>query len=93
MAPLLLVSYCLALCVARQVTQSYLPRVCAQRESELDEKERKIQEKIKAKLDKTKDVKDVKKAGVKAKISVLPQIDNLFEEYNGKVDAGADKDS
>jgi hypothetical protein len=59
----------------------------------LDEKERKTQEKIKAKLDKTKELKDVKKAGVKSKISVLPQIDNLFEEYNGKEDVGADKDS
>ena len=68
----------LALCVARQVTQSYLPRVCAQRESQLDEKERKIQEKIKAKLNK----KEVKKNGVKEKMSVLPQIDNLFNELN-----------
>merc|ERR1712088_672065 len=64
----------LALCVARQVTQSYLPRVCAQRESQLDEKERKIQEKLKAKLNK----KEVKKNGVKEKMSVLPQIDNSF---------------
>lgn len=72
----------LALCVARQVTQSYLPRVCAQRESELDEKERKIQEKIKAKQNKDKSEKDIKKAGIKTKMSVLPQIDTLFDEYN-----------
>ena len=74
----------LALCVARQVTQSYLPRVCAPRVSDLDEKERKIQEKIKAKLNKPKDAIDVKKGGVKTKMSVLPQIDNLFNEYNTK---------
>ena len=75
----------LALCVARQVTQSYLPRVCIQRESYLDEKERKIQEKVQAKLNKTKEVKDVKKPGTKTKMSVLPQIENLFNEYNDNV--------
>lgn len=74
----------LALCVARQVTQSYLPRVCSQKESVLDEKERKIQEKVEAKLNKTKVLKDVKKDGTKSKMSVLPHIENLFNEYNEK---------
>ena len=82
----------LALCVARQVTQSYLPRVCAQRESQLDEKERKIQEKIKAKQNKDKSGKDIKKAGIKTKMSVLPQIDTLFDEYNKNEDV-VDKQS
>ena len=82
----------LALCVARQVTQSYLPRVCAQRESQLDEKERKIQEKIKAKQNKDKPQKDIKKDGIKTKMSVLPQIDTLFDEYNTKEDV-VDKQS
>ncbi|TRY62968.1 hypothetical protein TCAL_06858 [Tigriopus californicus] len=40
----------LATCVARQVTQSYLPRVLTPRESELDAKAKKIQEKIEEKL-------------------------------------------
>merc|ERR1711981_1465659 len=58
----------LALCVARQVTQSYLPRVCAQRESAIKEKERKIQEKVESKLNKQKNGKEVKKQGTKPKV-------------------------
>lgn len=40
----------LAVCVARQVTQSYLPRILEKRESELDAKARRVQSKIDAKL-------------------------------------------
>ena len=40
----------LAVCVARQVTQSYLPRVLKPKESELDAKARKIQQKVEEKL-------------------------------------------
>ena len=74
----------LALCVARQVTQSYLPRVCAQRESAIKEKERKIQEKVESKLNKQKNGKEVKKQGTKPKMSILPQIETLFDEYEEK---------
>jgi len=42
----------LAVCVARQVTQSYLPRILEKRESELDAKARRVQSKIDAKLSK-----------------------------------------
>ena len=42
----------LAVCVARQVTQSYLPKVLTPRESELEAKARIIQEKVDAKLKK-----------------------------------------
>merc|ERR1712110_1245973 len=42
----------LAVCVARQVTQSYLPRILEKRESELDAKARRIQSKLDAKLSK-----------------------------------------
>ena len=44
----------LAVCVARQVTQSWVPRVLTPRESELDAKARIIQEKVEAKLKKKK---------------------------------------
>ncbi len=44
----------LAVCVARQVTQSYLPRVLARRESELDAKARAVQEKVEEKLRRAK---------------------------------------
>ena len=40
----------MAVCVARQVTQSYLPKVLKPKESELDAKARKIQQKIEEKL-------------------------------------------
>lgn len=42
--------FILALCVARQVTQSYLPKVLKPKESEQDAKARKIQQKIDEKL-------------------------------------------
>merc|ERR1712203_630959 len=42
----------LAVCVARQVTQSYLPRILEKRESELDAKARRVQGRIDAKLTK-----------------------------------------
>ena len=78
----------LALCVARQVTQSYLPRVCAPRVSAIDEKEQRVQEKIQAKLNKKGTaVRDVKKAGTKAKVDVLPQIEKLFNDYDEKTTA------
>ena len=47
----------LGVCIARQVTQSYLPRVLTPRESESDAKSRQIQEKIEAKLKKQKERK------------------------------------
>ena len=40
----------LAVCVARQVTQSYLPRILEKRESELDAKAKRIQSKIDSKM-------------------------------------------
>ncbi len=49
----------LGLCVARQVTQSYLPRILEQRESQLDAKARMVQEKVEAKLKKKEDKKRV----------------------------------
>lgn len=52
----------LAVCVARQVTQSYLPRVLTPRESELDAKAREIQEKVEAKLKKQKEKKMKRKS-------------------------------
>lgn len=47
----------LAVCVARQVTQSYLPRILEPRESELDAKARLVQSKIEAKLKKDENAK------------------------------------
>ena len=47
----------LAVCVARQVTQSYLPRVLVPRESDLDAKAREIQQKVDAKLKKQREKK------------------------------------
>ncbi len=44
----------LAVCVARQVTQSYLPRILKPRDSEIDKKNKEIQNKIDAKLKKPK---------------------------------------
>jgi hypothetical protein len=48
----------LAVCVARQVTQSYLPRILEPRQSELDAKAKAIQAKIDAKLKNEKVRKD-----------------------------------
>lgn len=48
----------LAVCIARQVTQSYVPRVCVQKDSALDAKAKKVEEKIKAKLNKSTKSKD-----------------------------------
>jgi uncharacterized protein YlxW (UPF0749 family) len=45
----------MAVCVARQVTQAYMQKVLTPRESELDAKAKKIQEKIEAKLQKQKE--------------------------------------
>ena len=42
--------------------------------------------------DKSKSEKDIKKAGIKTKMSVLPQIDTLFDEYNKNEDV-VDKQS
>ena len=47
----------LSVCVARQVTQNYLPQVMTPRESELDAKARAIQEKVEAKLKKQEEKK------------------------------------
>jgi len=47
----------LAVCVARQVTQNYLPRLLSQRESAADAKARNVQEKVEAKLKKAKEKK------------------------------------
>jgi len=44
----------LAVCVARQVTQSYLPRVLKPRDSAIDAKVKKIEAKVEAKVTKTK---------------------------------------
>jgi len=59
----------LAVCVARQVTQSYLPRIMEKRESELDAKARRIQSKIDAKLAKKTTKKSSTNAAVKRKES------------------------
>ncbi|CAB4055183.1 CYB561D2 [Lepeophtheirus salmonis] len=42
----------LGICIARQVTQSYLPRILTPRESEIDSKNKRVEEKIKNKLEK-----------------------------------------
>nr|ACO15025.1 Cytochrome b561 domain-containing protein 2 [Caligus clemensi] len=42
----------LGICIARQVTQSYLPRVLTPRESEIDSKNKKMEEKIRTKIEK-----------------------------------------
>ena len=44
----------LAVCVARQVTQSYLPRLLKPRDSAIDAKVKKIEAKVEAKMTKTK---------------------------------------
>ena len=44
----------LAVCVARQVTQSYLPRMLKPRDSAIDAKVKKIEAKVEAKITKTK---------------------------------------
>nr|ACO10564.1 Cytochrome b561 domain-containing protein 2 [Caligus rogercresseyi] len=41
----------LGICIARQVTKSYLPRVLTPRESEIDSRNKRIEEKIKTKLE------------------------------------------
>jgi len=48
----------LAICVARQVTQSYLPRILDKRDSEIDSKAKNIQAKIDTKIKKDKVRKD-----------------------------------
>ena len=48
----------LAICVARQVTQSYLPRILEPRESAVDTKAKIVQAKVDAKLKKDKPRKD-----------------------------------
>ena len=47
----------LALCVARQVTQSYLPRILKPRESAIDAKTKKIEAKVEAKTTNKKNVR------------------------------------
>ncbi len=53
----------LAVCVARQVTQNYLPRVLTRRESELDARARSVQEKVEEKLRRQEDKRGKKKDG------------------------------
>ena len=48
----------LAICVARQVTQSYLPRILQPRDSAIDAKAKTIQAKVEAKLKKEKPRKE-----------------------------------
>ena len=46
------VPFVLAICIMRQVTQSYLPKVLKVKDSELDAKAKRIQERVEAKLKK-----------------------------------------
>ena len=47
----------LALCVARQVTQSFLPRILKPRESAIDAKAKRIEAKVEAKTTNKKNVR------------------------------------
>lgn len=74
----------LAVCVARQVTQSYLPRVLVPRESEKDIKEKKIQAKIEAKLKRQAEKKMERKASKSSDHSQSDSGDAETIQQNGK---------
>lgn len=70
----------LAVCVARQVTQSYLPRILEKRESELDAKARRIQSRIDAKLTKKATKKSSKSLNTTTSASVAKRKESESEK-------------
>ena len=70
----------LAVCVARQVTQSYLPRILEKRESELDAKARRIQSRIDAKLTKKATKKSSKSMNTTTSASVAKRKESESEK-------------